>query len=452
MSGQDHHPHILHVSFSHPTAQQRSVIQPNDIGPIPIDLDDDQEPQPVSLLSLDQARGLRLPTMFTDDPLQPGAAAAAALSPAEQIARLQEIASAQQKQLQAANEYANRQQDFLTQQAEQLQESRRQLQASQQSVNELTEAFNNMSTTMGQQQQQRPGFTPKKKPDLPPFDKNNIIIWLKRLNAAYDRVGVIEPKDKFAWLESIFQVGIDPKIDQYLYGTNTLQDWEDFQDYLLVTYGPTRRQKTIKLMGDIPRQDLKPTQYLAKMKEDTKDVTIDDIHREHLLRTIPPRIREIMGKAVESMTAEEVAVAADDYFDRQGRPLEKNVAPINNIDSSSSSSSNYTQAFSDDETDVNYVNKRQQGSNSCFRSKSRPRGRSQFRDNSRNSSTNGNNSNSSSANNNNNNNNASAKQHPEGTCYFHRKFGDKSTRCVPSCPRYSAFKKQQGNGQGGRRM
>ena len=123
MSGQDHHPHIPHVSFSHPHLQQRSVIQADDSGPIPIDLDDDQQSQPVALLSLDQARGLRLPTMFTDDPLQAGAAAAVTLTPAEEIARLRQIAEAQQKQLQAANGYANRQQDFLTQQAEQLRES-----------------------------------------------------------------------------------------------------------------------------------------------------------------------------------------------------------------------------------------------------------------------------------------------------------------------------------------
>ena len=165
MSGQDHHPHIPHVSFSHPHLQQRSVIQADDSGPIPIDLDDDQQSQPVTLLSLDQARGLRLPTMFTDDPLQSGAAAAVTLTPAEEIARLRQIAEAQQKQLQAANNYANRQQDFLTQQAEQLRESRRQLEASQQSISELTEAFTNMST------QQRPVSRECKKPKKTRFFK-----------------------------------------------------------------------------------------------------------------------------------------------------------------------------------------------------------------------------------------------------------------------------------------
>ena len=87
------------------------------------------------------------------------------MTPAEEIARLRQIAEAQQKQLQAAKDYANRQQDFLTQQAEQLRESRRQLEASQQSISELTEAFTNMST------QQRPVSRECKKPKKTRFFK-----------------------------------------------------------------------------------------------------------------------------------------------------------------------------------------------------------------------------------------------------------------------------------------
>ena len=164
---------------------------------------------------------------------------------------------------------------------------------------------------------------------------------------------------------------IDPKIDAFLYGTNSDQDWEDFLVYLKKEYGPSKRQQTVKLLSDIPRQDLKPSQYLLQLKEDTKDVEIDDIRKEHLLKSIPPRIREIMGKQVDDMTADEVAVIADDYFDKQGRPLEKSVNPVNNIDNSAPS---FTPAFSDEEeTDVNFIKRNQGRGNSRHRSRSRPR-------------------------------------------------------------------------------
>ena len=131
-------------------------------------------------------------------------------------------------------------------------------------------------------------------------------------------------------------------------------------------------------MGDLPRNSMKPSQYLVQLEDETKDVTLDDIKKEHLLKTIPPRIREIMGKAVDSKTAEEVAKMADAYFDNQGRPLEKSATSINNVvdcqttAATSSSQQSFTTAYEDDSTDVNFVKK---GGFKNFRqrSKSRPR-------------------------------------------------------------------------------
>ena len=426
MSGQSHHPHVPHNPFSQTPLQQRSVLQQNDQGPIPIDFEDSSPSQPVTLLSIDQSNGLRLPTMdiVTAEQL-------AAMTADQKILHLQQIATKQHQQLQEANAFAARQATFLEEQA-------RQLQQSQDAVSRLTDAFANMSTQMAT----NPRPPPKKKPDLPPFDRKNIHVWIRRLLAAYDRVGVTEPRDKFAWLESIFQVKMDPKIDAFLYGTNSEQEWEDFLIYLKEEYGPSRRQQTVKLMGEIPRQDLKPSQYLLQLKEDTKDVEIDDIRKEHLLKSIPPRIREIMGKGVEEMTADEVAKVADDYFDKQGRPLEKSLSSINQIDSTASSQ--FTSAFSDeDETDINFVRRNQQRGNGRQRSRSRPRFNNQQSNSSRSSS-----SNSSSS-------KTTADQANDNVCYFHRKFKEKSTRCMPTCPKYASFKAQQkpqGNGQGARRM
>ena len=279
------------------------------------------------------------------------------------------------------------------------------------------------------------------------------------MEAAYARVGVVAPHDKFAWMESIFQVKLDPQIDSFLYtNNNTEQNWTDFIAYLKLQYGPTMRQKTQKLMGEIPRHDLKPSQYLVQLVEDTKDVKIDDIRREHLLKSIPPRIREIMGKEVETMTAEEVAKTADTFFDRHGKPLEKSVTPVNHVtsystasaplpppsSSSNASSASFTAAFSDDETDVNFVRKGNFRGND--RSRSRPRGqRSQsrpgFNRNPNASSTGG-------------GSNDAKTSFPPGTCRWHRLFGEKSRKCVTDCPRFKSFSasQQSGNGQGGRRQ
>ena len=412
-----------------------------------------------SLLDIDIRNGIR---SHTTNPSAASAATAATaavrMSAEEQLAKMAELNAAQQKQMDAANAFANRQ-------AEQLMESQRQLNLAQQHIQKLSDAFESLST---QQQQQPPPLTlttaPKRKPELPPFDSKNILIWIRRIEAAYQRVGVIEAKDKFAWLESMFQVKLNPTIDAFLYGTNTENDWSSFIQYLKDEYGPTTKQKALKLMGETQRHDIKPSQFLKQLEEDTKDVKVDDIRKEHLLRTIPPRIREIMGKEVEKMSAAEVAKMADDFFDRQGKPIEKASNFINSISNSSSASSNassashnsssitlpssssFTAAYSDDDdTDVNFVRRNGGRGNQQQRSRSRnPRGnsRSNFNRNSSNASSTGQQQ-----------QQQSQHSHPPGTCRFHRRFGDKSNKCVTDCPRYKSFlASQSGNGKGGRRQ
>ena len=38
----------------------------------------------------------------------------------------------------------------------------------------------------------------RKKPDLPAFDKRHIAIWIKRVESAYEREGIVSPEDKFS--------------------------------------------------------------------------------------------------------------------------------------------------------------------------------------------------------------------------------------------------------------
>ena len=362
----------------------------------------------------------------------------------EKFLQLQALADRQARMLEEGNAF----QDAA---AQKLADSQRQLEETQKNLTDLTSAFNSLST------QGRPltvTSAPKKKPELPQFDTKNVLVWIRRVEAAYVRAGVVDPKDKFAWLESMFQVKLDPQIDAYLYGSNTAQDWLDFLEYLKQQYGPTIRQKAQKLMGDISRHDLKPSQWLLQLKEDVKDVELDHILREHLLKTIPPRIREIMGKEVEQMTSEEVAKTADTFFDRQGKPVEKQQAPINHVTTtsmpssippSSSSSSSFTQAFSDeDDNDINQVRRGNFQGNGGGRYNNRgPRSKSRS-----NFSRAPNNPPTASS------FNGSQQTTQPKLCRWHRKFGDKSMKCLSDCSRHAAFMASQksGNGQGGRRQ
>ena len=171
-----------------------------------------------------------------------------------------------------------------------------------------------------------------RKPDLPEFDPKNVEVWLKRIQSAFDRAGIVLPRDKFAFLESKFAVGSNPSIDAFLYGPATAEAWQSFVSYLQEEYGRTVRQEAQYLRGQFSRDGRKPSQMLAHMKEKTKRVTIDDIHKEIIISSLPANVQHMMSERVKDLTAEEAAAVADRYFDQDGRPLHASSPNIQLVD------------------------------------------------------------------------------------------------------------------------
>ena len=98
-----------------------------------------------------------------------------------------------------------------------------------------------------------PSLSSKKKPDLPAFDKRNVEVWIKRIEAAFTRAGVTSAKDKFAFLEAKFPVDYNSKINAFLYGEATDEKWTEFICYLIKEYGQTKRQQAAVILSPFPR-------------------------------------------------------------------------------------------------------------------------------------------------------------------------------------------------------
>ena len=273
----------------------------------------------------------------------------------------------------------------------------------------------------------------RKKPELPPFDPKHVNRWIDRVKAAYQRAGVTLAKDKFAFLESTFDVAASPRINQFLYGANTDENWEEFMTFLKEEYGRTKRQKAALLITEFPRQGLRPSQYMAQLNEETKGISLDDVKKEHLLKSLPPRIRELLGKEVEEWTSDKVATEADSYFDRQGNLLEKshdvcaiNPDPVGEASQSENDSAN---------DEISHIRR---PTNKSWNN--RP-GRSDVR-----------------ATKNPTSSHARSASRPgkliDGLCRSHHKFGDEAYSCVAEgCKkRHLLPKKSQGNSKGERRL
>ena len=179
----------------------------------------------------------------------------------------------------------------------------------------------------------RPTICSNRKPDLPAFDTKHIEVWIQRVEAAYARASIASPKDKFAFLESKIDINLNPKLNAFLFGPPTETAWMDFLKYLREEYGATRRQQANTLLNGIRRDGRRPSQFLAQVIEKTKDLTIDDIRKEVILRDLPPQVCHALASHTKNSTAEEIAKLADDYFDREGQHLHAAPAPpISNVD------------------------------------------------------------------------------------------------------------------------
>ena len=262
----------------------------------------------------------------------------------------------------------------------------------------------------------------KRKPEIPAFNKDHIEIWIKRTEHAYTRAGITAVNDKFAWLETKFPVGTDPKVDEFLYGDATEDNWTAFLAYLRKEHGTTKQQRAAIFLDGFKRDGRRPSQYAAALVDKTKDVNIDDIRKEMLLREMPVDIRRMLQERIEDCTFDEAAKAADAYFDKEGRPRHNAQTSVNEI-----TKPEFSMPFSDDDT-VNAVRR--------F-----PNSRAFGQNQNRNFPPKGGNASGIPAN--------SANQN-KNLCFFHKKFGERAKKCEVTCKFYDE-KRFAGNASAGRK-
>ena len=279
--------------------------------------------------------------------------------------------------------------------------------------------------------------TPKKKPELPKFDAKNVEIWIQRAEAAYSRSSITTPKDKFAFLETQFEVGFNPKINAFLFGAATDTRWTAFLAYLRKEYGRTQQQKADSALDGINRDGRRPTQLLALIDDRLDNVSIEDIKKEMLLRQLPREVRHALSETAKTATSSELAEKADHYFDREGKQLNTATASVNTL--------------GENEEDATNAEDRQ--INAAFGNRSRSNFQSRPRQ--QQPATPGTSNNSSSrqwSSSSNRQENGRSKSRPrlyDGECYFHNKFKDQARKCEQGCKHNG--KVASGNEQAGKR-
>ena len=300
-----------------------------------------------------------------------------------------------------------------------------------------------------------------RKPDLPPFDKNSIEKWIRRVESAYIRSGITVAREKFAFIESKFPVDEDPAVDEFLFGPPTDENWTAFTTYLTQRYGKTKRQKVSAILEPMKMDGRTPSQFFAKLKQSYGDVTLDDVVKEICVRQLPVDLQQTMCKDTEGLTASEMMKFADKFYNPDGSRIHKKPPSINVVKSAPNPTTpNFTAPFvnndeqEDDNGDVNAVRGRggfqqsRQNGNGFGNGRSKSRGR--FGNNNNNNNGGGgfqnrNNGGGGGGYGNFGNKQNGNRQNDPALCFYHNMYGDKAKKCDFGCA-----KSKSGNGQGPR--
>ena len=325
------------------------------------------------------------------------------------------------------------------QEEDQFEDTTNNMAADQATIQALTEALQGMKAS-------------SRKPELPAFDPKNIDIWIKRVDNAYRRAGITDPKDKFAHIESKFEVDADPRIQSYIFGDGTAEEWDELMEYLKGRYGKTKSQRASFILDGVKRDGRLPSEMFAFVKDKIGDLTVDDIIREMVLRELPVDIQRTIHDQAKALDGTETSKLADSFFDKDGRPLHKPTASaINNVEQCPG-----LVDTEDENDDVNAV-----GFNKARSRKFRPNGQQNRNFNSKTPWAQKQNNGASAPSGNQQQKKPSftpafgEKKEHRGPptvknvklCRYHQQFGDNARTCESSCVMFS---KWSGNGKAGR--
>ena len=237
------------------------------------------------------------------------------------------------------------------------------------------------------------------------------------------------------------------------------------------------------MLSNPSRDGRRPSSHYSHIMDRIGSITIDDLVKEHVMNGLPMEIRRQLADKADKVSAKELATMADEYFDKEGRPLHSSSSssvnhvsfntkpqpqqPRGSTNSSSTApasgdlvhrqqastsgdptprqqaAAGFTTAFEEGDSEVNAVrfkNGQRQSfdvSNRSSTNASRGRGNGRNRGgNPRDKSTN--------RFDNSRSNSASSSRNPSQAasgnkvCKFHNRYGDQARTCEPGCMLYSS--------------
>ncbi|XP_012141582.1 uncharacterized protein LOC105662583 [Megachile rotundata] len=250
---------------------------------------------------------------------------------------------------------------------------------------------------------------------LPPFWKENPILWFKQVEAAFAVSRITNDDSRFRYVILNLEQAVLPIVSDILESPPDFGKYEALKNRIISVLAETNESRLRKLLHGHDLGDEKPSVFLQKMRHLASGQCSDSVLRSLFLEQMPSNIRTILTIS-ETPDLSKLALQADKIIEMTRGNNISSVDPVNSIsnlvdkDSLAKQVAELKSLVETLSVDVNRNRDR-------FRHHSKYRHRS----NSRRRYNNFNNYNS--------NNNHNLQQ----VCFFHKKFGKLARKCQQPC-------------------
>ena len=264
-------------------------------------------------------------------------------------------------------------------------------------VNQLREQLNRLQAQIAAPEVHRIAVK------MPPFWRDRPGLWFAQLEAQFGLSRITEEQTKFAYVVANLQENMACEVEDIINSPPADRPYSTLKTSLIERVSHSEQKRVRQLILEEELGDRKPSQFLRHLRFLAGTAVQDSLVKTLWLQRLPVHVQEILQTQAE-LTVDALAATADKILEVQPSNCHRSV----NVDEVNTSLNQRLEAIT---TQLEQLQKEV----SALRKRSRQSHRSRHRSTS---------------------SQYRSKSNDNGTpsvCWYHRKFGDKATRCTQPC-------------------
>ena len=246
---------------------------------------------------------------------------------------------------------------------------------------------------------------------IPPFWANDVTLWFAQIEAQFVLANITVSTTKYHYVVAALPSEIAQEVRDVLVNPSKESPYENLKEQLIARTTISEQKRLQQLLTSEELGDRKPSQLLRRMRQLLSDSTLDDkILRQLFLQRLPTSIQTILAGTLDTVTLDQAADMADKIME-----VAQPVASLAHVHTPNRTSDNSQNIEALTEQIQQLSSKVDNLATEVHKLKTRPSRSHSRHSNQRQRSF------------------SRPRHTPEGTCYYHHKFGDEARKCFKPC-------------------